>query len=267
MKIDFPLDIELFSKLLFFIVSMFIVKYPTYKPKKTEELVTWSDVNKSDEQAPTAPKMSEIATLDCTLNDTSNDCEAITNAVAETFDKMENNKSQVIHKTEFKFNIVNNLASISNKTTSDSSQSSEDEIQLTEISQMEPEKKEEVQESLPLIESYNFSNDENDSFEIKCSLSESHEDKEMKDFFDDIQDLQSLLKIADKKIQSLSSDKDTSVILQDDEDTEMNSEDTDSLSSIEGSLKGVLTNEINQTEASSSPLIHLYPKLGKLLII
>lgn len=251
---------------------MFIVKYPTFKPvlKNTEEIPLQDNVennNKIDEE------LKASVPVDSTLNDTSNDCETITNAVSENSDNVDNSQSQVIHKSEIKFNIVNNLASLSDKTMIENAPcTSEDEIQLTEISQIEAEKKEELQESLPLIESYNFSNDENDSFEIKSPTESSHEDdKEMKDFFDDIQDLESLLKIADEKIQSLSSDKteddkrDASLVLQDEEDTEINGDETDSISSIEGSLREVLELAADEAEVSSTPLIHLYPQLGKLV--
>lgn len=250
---------------------MFIVKYPTFKPvlKRTEEIALQDNVennNRIDEE------LKASVPVDSTLNDTSNDCETITNVVSENSDNVDNSKSRVIHKSEIKFNIVNNLASISDKTMIENAPSSEDEVQLTEISQIEAENKEALQESLPLIESYNFSNDENDSFDIKSPTVSSHEgDKEMKDFFDDIQDLESLLKIADEKIQSLSSDrteedrKDASLVLQDEEDTEINGDETDSISSIEGSLREALELATDEAEVSSTPLIHLYPQQGKLV--
>ena len=86
----------------------------------------------------------------------------------------------------------------------------------------------------------------------------------MKDFCEDIHNLESLLKMADQKILSLSSEKldkssESSVV-------EENGEDSESISSIEGSFKGVSTsNDVSEgLDLSSTPLLHLYPKIGKL---
>jgi len=105
-----------------------------------------------------------------------------------------------------------------------------------------------IPESLPLVESCDLNN--------QNVYSNAGKDEEGFSL-DDIHDLKDLLLMADKKISTLKTTGSKKNLL----DT-----DTNSISSIEGSLKGRssngLSNQGSEGLGSSTPLLHLYPKMG-----
>ena len=116
-----------------------------------------------------------------------------------------------------------------------------------------------MHESLPLVESCHL-NDQNHQEILEPN--ESEEEKVMKEFCGEISELENLLKMANQKIKSLSSEKfenEKSTVIDEKE------EDSDSISSIEGSFKCNKVNNDSTCLGSSTPIIHLYPKLGKLI--
>lgn len=112
-----------------------------------------------------------------------------------------------------------------------------------------------MHESLPLVESCHFTDQ---SHQEVLEPNETEEEKVMKEFCGEINELENLLRMANQKIKSLSSEQ-----FESEKSSHCNKkeEDSDSISSIEGSLK--CNAQSKDSTCSSTPLIHLYPKLGK----
>jgi hypothetical protein len=200
-------------------VPVFLVKYPANKShtnhrKSTVDSLYLCTAQKDDDLKLTD---SDSTSFDGNNSSTSNEEPKAKTAPLPV--------QQAVHKNEIKLNITS------------SATMKEQSSQQGDIN---------MPESLPLVESYDLSNQK----------AEPKTDKDEDGFgIDDIRDLEDLLKVADRKISNL-----TSIGQQ-----ELN--DTNSISSIEGSLKGRSSNsaaeEGSEGLGSSTPLLHLYSKMGK----